>query len=701
MISFLTFQPFLPFSWILLLGGISTLFVIIGLILQRKGSLLRLMALASLILALLNPMIIKEQREPLKSTVGVVIDRSQSQTFGTRESDSEKALEKLTDTLAHYSQFEPRFIEAGKLKNNQYAPTTNLFHALTQATSDIPPSRYAGTILITDGQVHDIPPISDLYHKAPINALITGKPDEFDRQIKFISPPRFALINRPQTLSILIEDKGQSQKFLPVQANITVSVNGQEVGHYSVTPGVIFQTEITLPHTEKNIIQVKTDPHKGELSFENNRATTVIEGIRENLRVLLISGAPYNGERTWRDLLKGDSNIDLVHFTILRPPGKADNTPLNQLSLVVFPTTKLFVEDIDNFDLIILDGYQHSAVFPLIYYDYIAQYVKNGGALLMVTGPEFTQKHSLAKTPLISILPALPNGVIIQKPFRPQITREGERHPVTRDLATPTYPATQWGKWLRQIAIQNANEVTALMKGADEQPLLLLSHVGKGRVGMLLSDESWLWARGFEGGGPYAALYRRIFHWLMKEPELEEEKLSATSNYPHLTIRRQTLQDQPNPAEVIFPSGKRETIAFTKEKEGVFTATVNTHEMGVFTIKNDDLTVLSSMGALNNLELFDLISTEEKLKPISKHTGGHIVRLHDEGKEDIHLPPIKLLRSKTEQTPPFDRSIVLKDATETRLINVSYFPIFSGLFALITCFFLLSSMWHRESHSKS
>ncbi|WP_336294228.1 hypothetical protein [Bartonella sp. CB169] len=697
MIPSFTFQPFLPLSWILLLGGISTFFVIIGLVARRQGSLLRLIALTSLILALLNPMIIKEQREPLKSTVGIVIDRSKSQTFGTRKNDSDAARAQLTSALAHYPQFEPRFIDAGKLADNQYAPSTNLFHALTQAISDVPPSRYAGTIFITDGQVHDIPPLSDFHHKAPTNALITGRPNEFDRQIKIISPPRFALINKPQTISILLEDKGQSQESLEKKANITVSVNGEEVGHYSVIPGIIFQTEITLPHADKNIIQVTTDEQKGELSFENNRAITTIEGIRENLRVLLISGAPYNGERTWRDLLKGDSNIDLVHFTILRPPNKADNTPLSQLSLVVFPTRKLFVEEIDNFDLIILDGYQHSSVLPLIYYDYIAQYVQKGGALLMITGPEFTQKNSLAKTPLISILPALPNGVIIQKPFRPSLTKEGERHPVTRDLATPTYPASQWGQWLRQIAIKNINQGTALMKGADEQPLLLLSRVGKGRVGMLLSDESWLWARGFEGGGPYAALYRRIAHWLMKEPELEEEKLSAVSNHRGLMIRRQTLKDHPEPVEVTFPSGKKENIALIKEQEGVFTTTINTDETGIFTIKNSDLKVLASVGAHDSLELFDLISTEEKLAPIIKYTDGYIARLHNKEKEGINLPPIKLIQSQIGSTPPHNHSIVLKEAMETRLVNSFYFSIFSGFFALLACLLLLNSMWYCES----
>ncbi|GAA5097587.1 membrane protein [Bartonella acomydis] len=665
---------------------------------QRQGSLLRLMALTSLILALLNPILIKEQREPLKSTIGIVIDRSQSQIFGTRTHDSDEASAQLTKALAHYPQFEPRFIDAGKLADTQYAPSTNLFHALTQAISDVPPSRYAGTIFITDGQVHDIPDISELCHKAPLNALITGKPDEFDRQIKFISPPRFALINKPQTLSILVEDKGQRPESIPPQANITVSVNGQEVGYYPVTPGIIFQTEITLPHAEKNIIQVTTDAYKEELSSENNRAITLIEGIRENLHVLLISGTPYNGERTWRNLLKGDSNIDLVHFTILRPPNKADNTPLSQLSLVVFPTRKLFVEEINNFDLIILDGYQHSSALPLIYYDYISQYVQNGGALLIVTGPEFTQQNSLAKTPLISILPALPNGAILEKPFLPKLTKEGERHPVTKGLATSTYPASQWGRWLRQIAIQDGHKGMALMKGADEQPLLLLSHADKGRVGMLLSDESWLWARDFEGGGPYAALYRRIAHWLMKEPELEEEKLIATSNHQHLIIRRQTLKEYPEPVEIIFPSKKKETITLTKEQEGVFTATIKTDEIGIFTIKNGDLTTLSSVGVQNNLELFDLISTKEKLAPIIKHTGGYITHLHNTEKGSIHLPPLKLIQSQTNTISSLARAIVLKDATETRLINISSFPIFSDFLALLACLLLLNSMWYRESY---
>ncbi|KEG17019.1 glutamine amidotransferase [Bartonella bacilliformis] len=697
MIESLTFQPFLPVFWLLFLGGIPALFIIIGFITKQRGALLRLTTLASLILVVLNPVIKKEQREPVKSIIGIVIDRSESQTLGTRTEDSEKARIQLTNALARYPQFEPRFIEARKRSDNHYASSKDLFHALTQATSDVPPSRYAGTILITDGQVHDIPEISELHHKAPINALITGRTDEFDRQIKLISPPRFALINKPQTLSILVEDKGQPKKEISAQVNVSVSVNNQEVGRYSVTPGIIFQTDITLPHAEKNIVQVTTDTHEGELSSDNNRAIAIIEGIRENLRVLLISGAPYNGERTWRDLLKSDSNIDLVHFTILRPPEKADNTPSSQLSLVVFPTTKLFVEEINNFDLIILDGYQHSSALPLIYYDYITQYVQKGGALLMVTGPEFAGERSLAKTPLISVLPALQSGTVIEKPFRPALTKEGERHPVTRNLATPTHPATQWGQWLRQIAIKQTGQSITIMKGADEQPLLLLSHIGKGRVSMLLSDESWLWARNFEGGGPYASLYRRIAHWLMKEPELEEEKLSAVNDRHRLTIRRQTLEDHPEPVEVIFPSGKKENITLSKEQEGIFTGAINADEIGIFTIHNGNQTVLAPIGALDNPELYDLISTEEKLAPIIQKTGGYITRLHHEKRNGIHIPPIKIVGPQTKLTSSLPQSIILKETTETRLVSAVHFSIFSGFFALLTCLLFLSSIWYRES----
>jgi len=411
----LAFEPFLSWTSSLALIGVAFLFVVVALVLRKRGAILRTLALAVLALALLNPVMVEEQREPLTSIVGVVVDKSQSQNFGNRTKDSEEALEALKQEFSKHPEFEPRYIDTKTVSDNNNGSETRLFTPLNEAISDVPPARYAGTILITDGQVHDIEAANaNTSGEKPVNALITGEPDEYDRQIRFVDPPRFGITNKPFKIRFEIDDKGKVPSSAG-KAMVELKVNGNIVLHQAQETNREIETEITLPHAGKNIVEVSTSPLEGELTNVNNAAVTIIDGVRENLRVLLVSGEPHNGERTWRDLLKSDPSIDLVHFTILRPPEKADNTPLSQLSLIVFPTTELFVDKINDFDLVIFDRYQHYNVLPLIYYDYVAQYVKNGGALLMATGPEFAGENSLARTPLLSVLPALPSGEVIEK----------------------------------------------------------------------------------------------------------------------------------------------------------------------------------------------------------------------------------------------------------------------------------------------
>ncbi|TIO59298.1 MAG: hypothetical protein E5X98_19690, partial [Mesorhizobium sp.] len=146
------------------------------------------------------------------------------------------------------------------------------------------------------------------------------------------------------------------------------------------TIGQPMKLEVTIPNAGRNIVQLSIDHEPGELTDTNNRAIALVDGIRDHLRVLLVSGEPHAGERTWRNLLKSDASVDLVHFTILRPPEKQDGTPINELSLIAFPTRELFVEKIKDFDLIIFDRYQHRDVLPILYYDYISEYVEKGGA---------------------------------------------------------------------------------------------------------------------------------------------------------------------------------------------------------------------------------------------------------------------------------------------------------------------------------
>lgn len=696
--QFISFQPLLPINLILILAIIALIIILVGLFLRRQGAVLRLLALAALVLALANPVMVEEQREPIKSIVGIVVDRSPSQNYGTRTRDTDDALNALKEEFKKHPEYEPRFIEAASQSDMAVGTETKLFTPLNQAIADVPPALYAGTVLITDGQVHDIASVSgSVVNEKPINALITGQPDEFDREIKFVEPPRFGITNKKANISVLVNDKGRSTSS-DKTATVSIKVNGDAVGQYNVTLGTPYQIELTIPHAGKNIIEAATEPLEGELTTANNETVTVIEGIRQNLRVLLVSGEPHNGERTWRDLLKSDASIDLVHFTILRPPEKSDNTPLSQLSLIVFPTTELFVDKINDFDLVIFDRYQHYDVLPLIYYDYVAEYVKNGGALLMATGPEFAGDTSLAQTPLISVLPTLPSGEIIEKPFRPSLTKDGMRHPVTRDLETKTMNSGNWGRWMRQITVGDTSKSTVVMNGADNRPLMLLSHIGKGRVGMLLSDEGWLWARGFEGGGPYAALYRRMAHWLMKEPDLEEEALTASSNGNNLTIRRQTMADKPETATVTSPSGKTQTVTLEKQQEGVFVANLPTNEVGLFKITNGDKLALAHIGPMNSPEYAELISTEEKLTPVVSSSGGHITRLHAKVSDKISMPTITPIDNSARSKNIKADTIALLKADQTKLVNTVQYSIYTGLLALFVCLLLLSGMWYKEGH---
>lgn len=696
--QFMSFQPLLPVNLILVLAIIALIIILVGLFLRKRGSVLRLLALAALVLALVNPVMVEEQREPIKSIVGVVVDRSPSQNYGTRTRDTDDALNALKEEFKKHPEYEPRFIEASSQSDMSVGTETKLFTPLNQAIADVPPALYAGTVLITDGQVHDIASVSgSVVNEKPINALITGQPDEFDREIKFVEPPRFGITNKKANISVLVNDKGRSTSS-DKTATVSIKVNGDAVGQYNVTLGTPYQIELTIPHAGKNIIEAATEPLEGELTTANNETVTVIEGIRQNLRVLLVSGEPHNGERTWRDLLKSDASIDLVHFTILRPPEKSDNTPLSQLSLIVFPTTELFVDKINDFDLVIFDRYQHYDVLPLIYYDYVAEYVKNGGALLMATGPEFAGDTSLAQTPLISVLPTLPSGEIIEKPFRPSLTKDGMRHPVTRDLETKTMNSGNWGRWMRQITVGDTSKSTVVMNGADNRPLMLLSHIGKGRVGMLLSDEGWLWARGFEGGGPYAALYRRMAHWLMKEPDLEEEALTASSNGNNLTIRRQTMADKPETATVTSPSGKTQTVTLEKQQEGVFVANLPTNEVGLFKITNGDKLALAHIGPMNSPEYAELISTDEKLTPVVSASGGHITRLHAKASDKISMPTITPIDNTARNKNIKADNIALLKADQTKLVNTVQYSIYTGLLALFVCLLLLSGMWYKEGN---
>ncbi|RWI08020.1 hypothetical protein [Mesorhizobium sp.] len=689
----LAFEPLVSWPLLGLMLAPLLLLALVGLWFRQRGAIFRFAALLALTAALLNPVLLDEEREALKSVVAVVVDRSQSQDIGERTKQTDEALAGLQQRLGRFKQFDVRVVEAGKSEAAEERTETRLFGALESAFRDVPPSRIGGAIMITDGEVHDAPGGTPDFN-APLHALITGNDQEKDRRIRFENAPRFGLVGKPLEMTYRVIGTNNEAGSIDVR----VSVNGEQVSVERATIGQAMPLQVTIPGAGRNIVELAIDPEPDELTDTNNRAIALIDGIRENLRVLLVSGEPHAGERTWRNLLKSDASVDLVHFTILRPPEKQDGTPINELSLIAFPTRELFVEKIKDFDLIIFDRYQHRDVLPILYYDYIAEYVEKGGALLIAAGPEYAGESSIARTPLMSALPAMPTGEVVDKAFYPRLTELGQRHPVTRGLDGSATEPPHWSRWFRTIGVENP-EGEAVMKGADNRPLLLLDRKGEGRVGMFLSDQGWLWARGFEGGGPHVQLYRRIAHWLMKEPELEEERLTADGRGMMLEIRRQTMSDDPGPAQIITPSGKAMTVKLERAEPGVFLGSIETSEIGLYQVGNGDLKALAHVGPVNAPEFTDVVSTENRLKAPAEATGGSVRRLAQSSTlgnltGGVTLPSVVPVRSTGAAAG--NDWIGLRTTDDSVLKAVSRVPLFGGFLGLGLLLLALGSMWYRE-----
>src|ERR1700680_4471173 len=446
----IAFTPLVPA--LVLWLAVAAIVVIAGLLLlgRARGAAVRVTALALIVLALANPSFTREGAEPVASAPAVVIDKTPSQNFGNRTSETEKAKEALVDSLKKVKGLEVRVVEAGQAHGE--TDGTKLFGALSSALSDVPVDRVAGAFLITDGRVHDIPAnVTALGFQAPVHALITGRKDERDRRIAIAAAPRFGIVGQVQTITYRLDDQGVSGQ----RAKGAVRVDGETINERTVQSGQTVSVDIDIKHAGPNIVEIEASPLENELTLVNNRAVVAIDGVRDKLRVLLVSGEPHSGERTWRNLLKSDASVDLVHFTILRPPEKQDGTPINELSLIAFPTRELFQQKINEFQLIIFDRYARQGVLPIAYFDNIARYVREGGAVLVAAGPDYATPGSIWRTPLDVLLPAEPSGETTDRPFHARLTEPGKRHPGTRDLDGANSDPPHWSRWFRLVDTRN------------------------------------------------------------------------------------------------------------------------------------------------------------------------------------------------------------------------------------------------------
>jgi hypothetical protein len=696
MTSEILFEPLIPWPWIVALAAASIALVLFVFLRRGRGGVLRALALAVIILGLANPRVILEERTQRPDLAVVVVDESPSMAIANRNIAADAAQSQIVERLRQEQDLDVRVIRSG---GEGAGERTELFSVLNRVVAEDVEDRLAGIFLITDGQIHDAPSSPSVLNlKAPAHVLLAGQRGERDRRLEIDSAPAYGLVGSTVDVRFRVQDLGQAEGGIPgTSIPVTAYVDGEAIGIIDARFGEAEQFSLTIPRAGHTVVELVAPVAEDELSAVNNRAAVMINGVRDRLRVLLVSGQPHPGERTWRNLLKSDPGVDLIHFTILRPPDKHDVTPLRELALIVFPVRQLFEEKIDGFDLIIFDRYVLRGVLSNTYLRRVAEYVSNGGALLLSVGPEFAGPRSLARTPLRTVLPSLPTGALIEEPFRPLVTDLGQRHPVTRDLdprsngvggeASPQTETAQWGQWFRTIEADTMRG-DEVITGAEGRPLLVVDRVGEGRVAQLMSDQLWLWARGYDGGGPHAELLRRLAHWLMREPELEEERLRTTVAENRLLIERQSMTPGETEIRVTAPDGTETSLNLEATREGIARGDVDASQVGVYTVDDGEKRAMAVVGVVDPPELTDLRATDVIVRPFAEATGGAVSWLED------GLPSIRTV-SAGRDTAGRDW-IALRNSDSHVISGATESPVLPGWALLILGLGGMLAAWWRE-----
>jgi hypothetical protein len=674
----LAYAPLIDPVLIITLAGLALAAALFALMRGLKGWLWRALAAALIAAALANPALVREQREALSDIALLITDESPSMSVGERAQSAERA----ADALRAAAERDPT-LELVEVSGGGAVDGTRLTPLIRDGLGRIPRGRLAGVVVVSDGQVHDAPQDADSFGlDAPFHHLVTGRRDARDRRLIISEAPAYGLVGEEVTFTLRVEDEQAPAG----TATVSLSVDGGEPITARVQIGEDVEVRAELQNRGPNTVQIEVEPGDEELSLINNRAAVNVTGVRDRLRVLLVTGEPHNGARAWRNLLKSDPSVDLVHFTILRPLDKDDSVPPEELALIAFPTFELFQLRLEEFDLVIFDRYRRRGILRPLYLDNIARYVRGGGALLVTTGPPYAGPESLARSPLAGVLPASPNGQIAEGAFRPQVSAQGLRHPVTAPLAEVQ---NGWGPWYRRIGATAIAGETVLESPTGE-PLLTLARAGEGRAGILLSDQAWLWERGHEGGGPHDELFRRVAHWLMGEPELDEERLTSVVADAMLSVTRTTLAETAPPLLVEWPSGRTETLSMAEVSPGRFRAETPATEQGLVRLENGDLTAVVASGPLNPREYADLRPNPQGLSTFVEAGEGGVIAMPPGGA----APQV---RRVSAQARAFggdwiglqrNNAYVVTDARRT--------PLAPGLLIAALALALLAGAWRRE-----
>lgn len=615
----LSLAPQLPLWALAALVAATAAAMAYGLLMRADGVLWRTLAAALLLTALLDPQTVRELRQVLDDQVLVVVDDSPSQQLGERPAQTDAALETVTrglDRMAAEGGLAYRVVHLSEKESSE--PGTLLLGALEQVVSETDARRISAAIVLTDGQAHDAgaPP------SWPVHVLVSGDERRRDRSITLLQAPSFGLVRTGIKVVYVVEDHGgASESVAPVE----LWVNGRMQRQLEAPVGTPSTVTVELPHAGPVAVELRTPAAADEVTSRNNQAIASVNGVRDRLRVLLVSHSPHPAARVWRNLLKTDPAVDLIHFTILRTLDRLSPVPEKELSLIEFPVQRLFIEEIDSFDLIVFDRYRRRQLMSDVYFSSIVEYVRNGGALLVALGGPSDPAPGLLQILLPDVAPVQPTGASLTAPYSVEPTELGRRHPLTRAVVDDLERAGPW-YWQKELQVESGE---TLLTGAQGWPLLTTARVGDGRVGVLATDQAWLWSRGHGGGGPHGELFRRLAHWLMGEPELEEERLWLTNDGDGLVVSHQTLAESASDAELAAPDGKVVRVPLAEMRPGLWQGRLAADEAGIYRVKSGALEAIGLMGVHDILEHRNVTPSTEILRPFAEASGGSVRRIAD------------------------------------------------------------------------
>ncbi|MBV7257084.1 hypothetical protein KCG44_09850 [Pacificimonas sp. WHA3] len=666
----MTFLPLLPVWALGLIAAIAL--PALTLMAARSPRTLwpRLVIAVLFAIILLNPVSQRDVREASDDIALILHDRSDSMTIGARNAQAETAIARLQEAS---DGVEWRVVAVPQ--DPQEA--TRLGTALEEALSGIPAGRLGAAVIVSDGVSGDEPPPGILPAGVPLHMLIAGDPDLTDRRLIVERVPPYTVAGERAELTIRVDD--------PDSANVDIDVRTTDgmTRRLNIAANEPVPLPITVERRGPLDIALSVAPAPGEASLVNNRALARLNGVTDRLSVLLVSGTPYPGGRVWRDLFKADPNVDLVHFTILRLPSSFDMTPPEDLALIPFPVDELFQERLDDFDLIIFDRFTLTSLMSPAYFDNLADRVRGGSGLLVVAGAEFSGRDSVAFTSLRQILPAAPGGTDLTQRYRPALTDLGRRHPVTRTLGEGR-PGAEWGNWGMIAGLSQLSGDT-LMQEPEGRPLLLLDRVDEGRVGLIASTDTWWWARAVDGEGPRDELLRRTAHWLMQEPDLNEEQLRVSGGARSLTIDSESVRNIGD-AAITGPDGELSTTPLAPSALGAG-ASVEAAEAGLYQVEAGGMRRFALVG--NTAELAEIRPRAAPFAAAAQASGGGVWWLR-EGIPDIRRVDGKAL-SGSDWAGVARRGGGALIAVETDPV----IPRWTALMALIAAF---AFAWWREHH---